>query len=564
MSSKRIPAALLIASCFLMDTGTLGAPVFTTVVLDDFVIENSYYDNEWGWSARIGPEGHVAYFGSSQLRVWNGAETGVLHRVGGGMKGLKPSVSTGVSRGLLGIGPASHGQILGIDRYGGITAAFAAEGASTSDARILASTTPDGDFRAIMALDHLADDPSVIRSRPTIPAICPRRTASGATLLFDIRSTQTRAFYYLRVFTPELDPITIATSGTPAPGAEAEFDLHNGHLILLNAPYAAANYDIADSGAIVYNYRFSEDGWMTQHAGVARRIGEETQVLARSDVPLGGVEMPIAWQYPGHPAVRINNSGDTLLAGWFSIDGGPVTRTLMIASATSEAPQVIAEFGETLHLSNFGDVVYNPANAFGDMFSHDLSIADDGSLMFGVKLEADPYRPSIIHRRASGEMSMLLAPDPALLGVSDPVRHDGPLPILSLDGSSAGAGYFVGDDFTIFHATESARTRVLGVGDLIELSPGDERLATAVELLDVYGQRVLVTADFDDGTRGLFSVFIPECRADMNRDGVVDADDFFLYLQLFAAGDPRADINDDGVINADDFFEYLDLFAAGC
>ncbi|MCC5787990.1 MAG: hypothetical protein JJU33_14960 [Phycisphaerales bacterium] len=56
----------------------------------------------------------------------------------------------------------------------------------------------------------------------------------------------------------------------------------------------------------------------------------------------------------------------------------------------------------------------------------------------------------------------------------------------------------------------------------------------------------------------------PPCRADLNSDCVIDADDFFLYLDLFADSDPIADINGDGVIDADDFFEYLVLFAAGC
>ncbi len=56
----------------------------------------------------------------------------------------------------------------------------------------------------------------------------------------------------------------------------------------------------------------------------------------------------------------------------------------------------------------------------------------------------------------------------------------------------------------------------------------------------------------------------PTCRPDLNGDGVVDADDFFLFLQLFAAGDARADFNNDGVIDADDFFAFLNAFAAGC
>ncbi len=58
-------------------------------------------------------------------------------------------------------------------------------------------------------------------------------------------------------------------------------------------------------------------------------------------------------------------------------------------------------------------------------------------------------------------------------------------------------------------------------------------------------------------------------------DGVIDADDFFFFLQLFAAGDPRADLtgstnpNDPGfgvpdcVIDADDFFYFLARFAEG-
>ncbi len=54
------------------------------------------------------------------------------------------------------------------------------------------------------------------------------------------------------------------------------------------------------------------------------------------------------------------------------------------------------------------------------------------------------------------------------------------------------------------------------------------------------------------------------CIADLNNDGVVDADDFFLYLNLFADGDPITDMNGDGVIDADDFFLYLNLFAHGC
>jgi len=67
----------------------------------------------------------------------------------------------------------------------------------------------------------------------------------------------------------------------------------------------------------------------------------------------------------------------------------------------------------------------------------------------------------------------------------------------------------------------------------------------------------------------------PPCPADLtgpggDPDGVLDANDFFFYLDLFASGDAGADLtggpdgDPDGVIDANDFFEYLSLFAAGC
>ncbi|MEZ6234226.1 MAG: DUF4350 domain-containing protein [Phycisphaerales bacterium] len=59
-------------------------------------------------------------------------------------------------------------------------------------------------------------------------------------------------------------------------------------------------------------------------------------------------------------------------------------------------------------------------------------------------------------------------------------------------------------------------------------------------------------------------------------NGVLNNDDFFYYLAIFAANDPAADLTagaipgqpgygvPNGVINNDDFFYYLALFSAGC
>ncbi|TVS08208.1 MAG: hypothetical protein EA423_02025 [Phycisphaerales bacterium] len=76
-----------------------------------------------------------------------------------------------------------------------------------------------------------------------------------------------------------------------------------------------------------------------------------------------------------------------------------------------------------------------------------------------------------------------------------------------------------------------------------------------------------VDAENPSGTTGAqqgSESFVIPSPADLTGDGIVDADDFFLFLQLFAAGDPRADFNNDGVIDADDFFAFLTAFAAGC
>ncbi len=61
-----------------------------------------------------------------------------------------------------------------------------------------------------------------------------------------------------------------------------------------------------------------------------------------------------------------------------------------------------------------------------------------------------------------------------------------------------------------------------------------------------------------------FAYRMSECLADLNADGELDAEDFFLFLDLFAEDDPSVDLNGDGTIDSEDFFAYLDLFVHGC
>ena len=81
---------------------------------------------------------------------------------------------------------------------------------------------------------------------------------------------------------------------------------------------------------------------------------------------------------------------------------------------------------------------------------------------------------------------------------------------------------------------------------------------------------VAVGADSDDdngansGAAYLFRAPGAACPADLDENGVVDVQDFFLYWEAWIGGDPIADWNGDRVINSLDFLEYLNSWASGC
>lgn len=85
--------------------------------------------------------------------------------------------------------------------------------------------------------------------------------------------------------------------------------------------------------------------------------------------------------------------------------------------------------------------------------------------------------------------------------------------------------------------------------------------------LDARGNAFLVGQSFfpltiTDYTTMKVVVFAPPCPADWNGDGVINSNDFFVFLDDFFAD--NADFNGDGATTSDDFFAYLTDFFEGC
>ncbi len=167
-----------------------------------------------------------------------------------------------------------------------------------------------------------------------------------------------------------------------------------------------------------------------------------------------------------------------------------------------------------------------------------------------------------------------LAADPRLTGMSEPLVE-----LAAPAELRARAGFPVSLELTVTNTDTDPRELTLRA----ESADFDLAAAPASSGSFAPGQpgaaAYTLTADGEPGDTGRIRVMAVRadgagawttvdatlyCPADLNTDGVVDADDFFEFLALFAAGDADADFNRDGVIDADDFFAYLAAFGDGC
>ncbi|MCC5786032.1 MAG: dockerin type I repeat-containing protein [Phycisphaerales bacterium] len=560
-ASRSVAAVVLAAGLCGVSSAS---PVFTTVVLDDF--EASSEDRRW--AAQVGSSGHVVYFADTELRRWFGGQTTVLHEVGTHLEGLAPDVTTAIRE----EGYARRGMLLGVDRDGGVSVYLftEADAGQHAPAGLLASTTPGGGFRAVMARDDVAASTGVIRSGVSTPYLGLLRSDDG----YSIASGRVDGVPVRRVFTPDLQSRELFTDGDRTPLDDGVIQLGNspfGYPLGLDRRFGSAMHqDVAPGGMNTSYIHYIRDGSQALNFGVVRDLGSGIEPV----VPLPAPGPFISIQDSlNRPKIRINASGDTLVysrlyimdPNWPSIE-----LRFTIIPADGGGPDVIVESSRYYQPQNFPEIRINLSRGHRTL-NYQIHFGDDGSVLFEAEYREpnSSEKTGMFHRDPSGVLTMLLAPDAAFLGspgaTVSTVWPSETVLIGSLDASSAAGLYNVNSTPTIFYATPGELTKVAAVGETLEVAPGDVRQISGLELLDVNGPRVLFRADFADNSKGMFVMnAAPACPADLNNNGVVDADDFFLFLQWFADGDPRADINGDGVIDADDFFEYLTLFAQGC
>ncbi len=205
----------------------------------------------------------------------------------------------------------------------------------------------------------------------------------------------------------------------------------------------------------------------------------------------------------------------------------------------------------------------------GDSFGWDVAI-DGDSLIVGAysatnNSAGDGAAYVFVRNGTDWTQQAELLPDDGMandfFGLAVDIHADAALvsaPYVDLRGTNSGAAYLFTRDMTTW--TQQAKISSSGArtGDYF----GWDAAICANDA--IFGSPFDSAGAPQSGSAYIFDLNCITCPADLDGNGTLDADDFFLFLDLFTADDPAADIDGNGVIDGNDFFAYLDLFAAGC
>jgi len=277
---------------------------------------------------------------------------------------------------------------------------------------------------------------------------------------------------------------------------------------------------------------------------------------------------------------------DSLNAGVYSTQGGTTTLgTLTINAPTMlNAATTIAITGTGLTNNAVMDI--NPQNSAADA----LLRFDETGTLDGTGEVHMLSQGNNSQLKAAGGVTITQGPDHTVSGIGQinaPFINNGTVgPGLSAGTLTVNNTFtntttgvidieLAGTSNTQFDRMVGTGTYTLGgtlrISTIDAFDPALNDIFTIIEGTSVTGEFEFFDVPNLPNLRVFGVIYNPDsvvlrvtCAADLNFNGVVDADDFFLYLDFFATDDDRADITGNGTIDADDFFAYLDLFAGDC
>ncbi len=305
----------------------------------------------------------------------------------------------------------------------------------------------------------------------------------------------------------------------------------SGDTVVVGAPY---DDDLGASSGSAYVFERVGNAW-TQVAKLTAADGQEGDVF--------GLSVAI--------------SGDTTIVGAYREDdrapnAGSAYVFERVGNAWTQVAKLTAADGQG-----------------GDLFGVSVGISGDTAIVgsYGDDDLGTDAGTAYIFERIDGVWTQIRK-----LTASDGEAGDGFGVSVAIDGESAVVGAHQDDDQSpnsgsayVFKRTNDAWVEVA------------KRFARDGQVGDAFASSVAISASravigalgddnlgSDSGSVYFMHNPASACCADIDENGVLDANDFFTFLDYFAAGDPRADFTGDGVIDAADFFAYLDIFAAGC